>query len=143
MGFYKNINDIIVMMEDYFKKLGFQKVSTDVVINERETNFPHLIIIPKREIIENTIIGDNVSNCEFTVQLLIEVRKFKKELGVSNLLKLTGDVIDTIYKIRDNESHKLFDDLIIETIDNNFSQGPNYILYSSMITIRISFIFEH
>ena len=142
MGFYSNIQNIIIMMEDYLKKLPFREVVTALRLEERERNFPHVIILPKKEIIENVVIGGDFCNCEFSAELVIEVRSYKKDSGVDAILKLTGDVIDTILQMRNNEVDTLFDDLVIEGIQNNFAQGPNYVLHSSIITIRFSFMFE-
>ena len=142
MGFNDNIQGIISMMVGYLNKLQFKEVTTALKLDERERNFPHVIILPKREIIENTIINDGFCNCEFTTDVIIEVRQYKKDAGVGELLKLTGDVVDTLFKMRNNEVHKLFDDLVIDGIQNNFTQGQNFILYSSIITIRFSFMFE-
>ena len=142
MGFYNNIQNIIVMMEDYLKKLPFKEVVTALKLEERERNFPHVIILPKKELIENVVIGDDFCNCEFTVDLVIEVRNYKKDTGIDELLKYTGDVIDSVLQMRNNEVHETFDDLVIEGIQNNFAQGPNYVIHSSIITIRFAFMFE-
>ena len=142
MGFYNNIQNIIVMMEDYLKKPSFKEVVTALKLEERERNFPHVIILPKKELIENVVIGDDFCNCEFTVDLVIEVRNYKKDTGIDELLKYTGDVIDSVLQMRNNEVHETFDDLVIEGIQNNFAQGPNYVIHSSIITIRFAFMFE-
>ena len=84
MGFYNNINDIIIMLEGYLDKLPFREVTTALKLEERERNFPHIIILPKKEIIENTLISKDYSNCEFTVDLVIEVRNIKRKLGLLN-----------------------------------------------------------
>ena len=140
MSFYENIKKPIDIIISYLEKLPFKKIETSIKIEERESNFPRAIILPKREMLDTLSIGDALKSCEYSVQIIIETRQYKKITGVDELLRLTGDVVDALYEMRKNEK-QAWDDLSIESITNNFEQGPNCVIYSSIINLQFNITF--
>ena len=141
MDFYKSVKAPIDIITSYLENLSiFKKIETSIRKEERESNFPRATVLPKREILDSLLIGGDLISCQYLVQIIIEIREYKKKVGADDLLKITGDVIDALYKMRKNEKES-WDNFNIESITNNFEQGPNCVVYASIINLQFNLTF--
>ena len=136
--YYDRIYGLLELLKDRISKAipSFKEVSYSVRTNDKDYQFPRLEILIEREELSDEIIGDDYNLCLVTIRLIPFVKSFKKEYGTQEILKLTGELYDLIYKIRKEERHALFDDLYVDTIENYYFIGENYVLYSASLIIK-------
>ena len=136
--YYENINGLLELLKDRISKAipSFKEVSYSVRTNDKDYQFPRLEILMEREELSDEIIGDDYNLCLATIRLIPFVKCYSKESGTERILRLTGELYDLIYKIRKEEKHALFDDLYVDTIENYYFLGDNYVLYSASLIIK-------
>ena len=137
--YYDSLNGMLELLKGRINSNipEFKEVSYSIRTNDKDYIFPRCEIIAEREEISNEIIGDDYNFCLATIRLIPFVKSYAKESGTQEILKLTGELYDLIYKIRKEEKHTLFDDLYVDVIENFYFIGDNYVLYSASLIIKV------
>ena len=138
-NYYESLSGLLELLKNRISENipEFKEVSYSIKQNDKDYTFPRCEIVPEREEISNEIIGDNYNVCLATIRLIPFVKCYSKESGTEEILKLTGELYDLVYKIRNEEKHTLFDDLYVDVIENFYFIGDNYVLYSASLIIKV------
>lgn len=138
-NYYNIITSILKLLKTEIEKNipEILEVSLTIRTDDKNIKFPRVEIIPERQVVADEVIGDDYNFWDLSIRLLPFVKSYAKEEATDQLLKITGKLCDLVYKIRKRESHKgLFDDLVIESVENYFFRGDNYILYGASILLK-------
>jgi len=143
MVLYDNIINIVNKIKTWLKTdiPEVKEVLTGLRMNEREYIFPRIDILPEREVIDEIRIGDIIHSCKVSIRILPAIKEYDYKKGSEELLKLTGKVYDTIYNHRMEIIPTECIDLYIDTIENYYFTGDNYLLYVSSIMTMLELHF--
>lgn len=143
MVLYENIINIVNKIKLWLKSdiPEVKEVSTGLKLNEREYIFPRIDILPEREVIDEIRIGNIIHSCKVSIRILPAIKEYDHKKGSEELLKLTGKVYDSIYNHRLEVVPHECVDLYIDTIENHYFTGDNYVLYVSSIMTMLELHF--
>jgi len=135
--YYQKLKAVVDYLKSSFEELSdIQEIGTKLRLAEKNYLFPRIDILPEREVIREEKIHNGERLCTFTLRIVPALKSYNEIKGSLDLLKLTGDVYDKIYdKRRDFIKRGIGDDIYVDTIENHYFKGNNFVLYLSSIML--------